>query len=1105
MQRTIMFLFFILTPLPALAFPVVTGSLTQSLLFLLFAGVGVTGYTAKRSRKMLVGCLIAFLVVLTYIISLNVAVNALSMKAVKFPSEHPTTSASTPPIIDILTASKLVKSHGFVPLQVADKPMPYIKGMNTFSPKYWKDAQDYALERNANGVILFSNYISPAFNLAQHLNAFSNNVFVVSTSKGTTYVDEKISSHAYIDEFFSNSTLNNINITNFPSHDVYEKKLYLLNKTKALELSNYNLIVAGGDDLLNTYLSYNSKALTIPSMLLMQDNEWSNLSNSLDKHKPTILAFTDPLSNQHKKTLASFALQQLRKHMEINNLGYMLTSDFVSVLPPMPTDNYITPYHYNADRHMTATTLYATQRHHGEITTLCFSDNCTERLPPQSSSFNTTLIDINKVFDFKNYTLTVDTDGIDATKPIAIILEDASTSLLGYFLAHQLVENGYHFSGFANLYGGLFGGTYMNPLAKGTDAEFYYDDIRIRIDTAIQELLLATTPNKPLQLSSRWLIAAGVLLGLLISIQSLPKYIRYTSFAATLYISLYGSLWVQAPIHEYQFLITTNLALTVLFAVIATFYPEDTLPLKHKTLLFIANTVTFFFLITLAVTPPIDRFYWGLGWAILLVISLRIGSKSNVSVCGEKYRATVPHIKGFKGYIVSHGERLSWYKLLLAKEWIIRSNHLCPSESKTGGLFHSYVAKRRKINAVIARMELMEDPSGQLASAGHKKLQFWVMPYRNYTKSGCAESHYSGYSLDFAYAYGDQLAVTEGHSSEFKLGNRNTPANRLEKNILKALRKAEERMGDPVSIEFGMTATGSVDILQVRKQPIHPSADESSLRLWRDFHHKTKLVDNTHLTPLSQSVLHHLYNKEIILSEGGIFRAVKPCTRFDLNVISQSLENLKEIAQDKDLIESGSLRRLVETIAEQIKPAVQMETTQAQIFNEEIFNVMSECATFCQNIGGFPESFELTDSNTMAPVVQVTATKRDAVRYIVLTGIALIKKSPHKKVFGQNISLSGLERGIQYSSIPILPNKDTQEIVVVAGEMPPERIKIDDIQKYPEAQLNRYTLECLTLPMSLMYLVPKFGGIICHSGTPLSHLAITAKHYKTPLVIKKRD
>ena len=66
--------------------------------------------------------------------------------------------------ISIFKAERLIRNDGYVPIQLADKPVPFIDGLNTFTSKNSKEAEEYLLRTGAKGVILFSNYLTLAVN-----------------------------------------------------------------------------------------------------------------------------------------------------------------------------------------------------------------------------------------------------------------------------------------------------------------------------------------------------------------------------------------------------------------------------------------------------------------------------------------------------------------------------------------------------------------------------------------------------------------------------------------------------------------------------------------------------------------------------------------------------------------------------------------------------------------------------------------------------------------------------------------------------------------------------------------------------------------------------
>lgn len=1160
----------VLTPSTAFAFPVVVGSITQSLLFMVLFGAGATAYAAKKSRKALIATLAASLLFCAYIISTSVATDALSLKAQHFPSEalsqksqdNMDRSNQLMKTISIFKAERLIRNDGYVPIQVADKPVPFIDGLNTFTSKNSKEAEEYLLRTGAKGAILFSNYLTPAVNLANELTAFQENIFIVSTSKGMTYsasngIDY---SKSYLDEFLTGSVFGvkaalekieyhvqckikgntggeNDTLCNAKPSKV---DLFLHNETKQSMLSAYNVLVLGGDDILNSYLSMGSKALPIPVMLTMKDEEWKSLAESMDGSKPLLVSFTDNHSESIQERLAEYVKAKLLSQKVIGgkaeysngvywvqkgadsskdelheyyfplSVEYTLASDFYSISPPLPTDNYITPFHHNSDRHMSATTLYAEQRNHEEIRLLCFTKNCIDRLPPSSSSFNTTYIDPSKQFSFKDYSLVVDKIGFQKDKPVVIVTEDASTSLLGYYLAHDLVSKGYNFLGFTNLYNGIFGGTYLNPLAKGEDEEFYYDDIRVRVDTTIQEIALFFTPSSPYQVSSVWLILIGAVLGLGISIRAFPLYVKVTSLSVTVYFSIYGSMWVQSPISEYQSLFVPNWAYIALTGVLTAIRLKHIYDNGIRRLSCAAEIAVMALLITLAFSPVMDRFYFGVLAASVVVSLLRLWLCNNdaVSVVGDKFLFTRPFVSGFEGYLVNAGGHLNLLQLLPSKKWIVRSNHLTPLESGAGGFYDSFVVSRGEVNSVIFEETMRLCEEDKLGKEAARKTQFWVMPYKEFHQRGCAESHLGGHSLKAHYAIGDKFKVTEGLGGNEVMLDREADLVRTDKFVLQALERCEKELGCPVVIEFGISKMLTIDILQVRPQKLTPRADHEMLKMWRERGRGGRLIDFLNLDPMTQSIMFRMYNRNVVVADDGTYYVGSNPTRaFDLNVIRGVVDKLKVVAEDLSFIKSANTELVIERVAEIVKPLTEMDTTgDVSIYGASVNELINECISIAAKAhGGMPEKFCLSADRfkSYGGIGLKYVSKRDAVRFAMLLGFSSISKSVKLKGVSNKVSLDGWKAG--YSDWPkgYVPKRGEQRLVVVEGELPKSEVSKFYLKTISDVDLKSVTLRCGHLEAHLMHYVPKLGGIIATEGTTLSHLAMTAKHFGIPMIIER--
>jgi hypothetical protein len=545
-------------------------------------------------------------------------------------------------------------------------------------------------------------------------------------------------------------------------------------------------------------------------------------------------------------------------------------------------------------------------------------------------------------------------------------------------------------------------------------------------------------------------------------------------------------------------------------AAIMTLSPERTIDRRGVKLMLLINTLVCFVLVSLAFMPIIDRFYYGIALSMLLVLIVSLYSFKIPTAVGAKYKLTAPFVTGFKGYLVEADKRIPYPCLIPSKKWIIRSNHLSDMESEAGGFFESIIEKRSDVNQAIA---VLTDSVMQQHKLTKDQIQFWVMPFKEYVMTGCAESHYGGFSLKAAMAIDeDHETVTSGTSSNFTLFERNSNhLNLTERRVLAALKKIERRLDSPVSIEFGFTKTCQLEVLQVRKLKLHPNADPSALAVWRNFAKKMVKIDQQPLSPLSKSVLHHLYGKSVVASDEAIWRYQHKLIPFDADQLMKVLAELKLIAGNKRLIANGAFSLLVEQISHATHPAAIMRTDDenADVWKWflEAANVVELSQQLCDEVGGIPESLELSDKSEPSESSIIrggSLSQRDAVRAVMLYAIAIIKMSVAKQSICTSVSMEGFRTGIR--SAAILSDVDNVkgkiEFVVVEGKMPSKTCTLDKLLLTPTDELKNMTLVCDYVPNSKMKMISSIGGLVCHTGTPLSHAAITAKFFEVPMVIK---
>ena len=1035
-------------------------------------------------------------------------VESLSLRAVGSFSYDFDKDKPLPKHIDMVQASDLIEAKGFVAIQVSDRPTPLIKGMNNFSSHHGSEVIQFAASQNGEGIVLFSNFVFPAYKLAQEIETLSpsykDKIYVVSTS-ALSSLSGSASSHGYVYDFLEAK----YHVLSKPtSHPITQQKSKLtrfktFGESKAVALQDVNVIVAGGNDLLNTYVSYGSIPLSVPLILTMKDKEWEGLGKALDLSKPTYVAFGDVMDNDLKQLITNYVSWKVNSHVNVGKLLFTTATERVAVLPSVSTDNDVTLPHRNSDTHLAPNSLYALQQHHGAIQTVCFSQSCTDRAPSSNSSYGTTLINTNEVFSIDNFRIAVDTSSLDKNKPTVFVVEDTATALLGFMLAQEMSEEGVNILGFSSLFGGVFGGMYENPSDKGGDTEFYLNGIQSPLDVKLRTAIFSTTPQSPIEITTVMLLLIGFSLSILMLAPHRYGFIKAISGCVFMYLSVFLNFWFILPAEAYGKPLLPTPLLSV--AVSWLLYSQTSLTTNRQKVSFLlAVNALMLWVVAFSITLPMDRLLWGrvAGGG---VVHWALKSRYCVSEVGEKYSNTCQFVNGFHGYLLPFGGRISKPKSLFSSKWIVRSNHLCKSESLAGGIFESKIATPSELNKTIAELELN---ATKLHNLTPEQVQFWVMPFKEYDLAGCVESHYGSSSLLVSYALGKEDAVTDGQESIQHFIDRTNPKTKLEKAILLKLSLVEMVTDMPVMLEIGVKGN-TVDVLQVREQKLHESADSSNLALWRNNHKRMAKVEQGNHSPLTCSVLHQLFSKSVSVgTEEGSYRLIDSPVAFDETIVRRVVNELKEMATNRDVLTRAEFSQLCSMVSACIEPVVSMNSDEASVDDRTLLSLIDDTyEAILVSVGCIPESFELRDNDfSFLPKTQLI-TPREAVRAVVLFGIAIVKtRTKQMPKSALNCSTDSIARGTQSCQPPSIPNPTGHyEIVVVAGSMPEKSISVDEFHaatlQDPDS-LNDVTLVCDYVPQSLMQSVHLLGGICCSQGTTLSHLALTAKAYNVPMVIR---
>ena len=153
LSRLSVILFSITLSQPAFAYPIVVGSISQSILLIVLAGAGASSYAVRRSKKLLAAVLVLSLAACAYTISTQMEVESLSLRAVGSFSYDFDKDKPLPKHIDMVQASDLIEAKGFVAIQVSDRPTPLIKGMNNFSSHHGSAVIQFAASQNGEGIV----------------------------------------------------------------------------------------------------------------------------------------------------------------------------------------------------------------------------------------------------------------------------------------------------------------------------------------------------------------------------------------------------------------------------------------------------------------------------------------------------------------------------------------------------------------------------------------------------------------------------------------------------------------------------------------------------------------------------------------------------------------------------------------------------------------------------------------------------------------------------------------------------------------------------------------------------------------------------------------
>ncbi|WP_137297241.1 hypothetical protein [Psychromonas sp. SP041] len=1073
---------------PASAFPVIVGSMASNIIVLLLSAFGLAKTNKEKNKGMFIlfGVIVIFLGFNQF---KNSELSTLSLEHEYFSGQVNTIAPDELYLSDGTKSLKSIREGNADYIIVSDAKTQYIPGSHII---YFGDKEAISLfSKNTNKPIyIFSRYRTHGANVAAILNennamsAVVDSAFLFSNLSGSDVLSDQMNETLSID-------------------DIQYSPIYPKFSAIQESLKDENQFVVTDTNQFKVHSYMNASLLTVVDIAAMTDSDWLKIKEGMNPKLRTRFSFAYNLGDGNIQALVKYASTKLT--LPPNKIVYSKTYLNAHPFTELASDNQITPVFYKSTTWLSPLDIYALPEiKNKKVTIGCFTRICTERIPHNGGDYLVRDLTKYNPFTLKNWKLTVEDIPFDKDEIIVLAPEDSNTSLLSYYLAYELDRKMFNFLGFTHSNNELFGGAYFLGGDRALGDSFLIDSSKLSMLLEVTKFTNSWTDIKPLWVTSSTLIIMGIALG---AVSLLGGLWAVGSAIVFGFLSIYFNTLFRLPSDVYQHMAVNPLVLTAL----ASFYfilEGGLKPLfKYRWKGLIGALVIFTILLEIMsyTSSPFDRIYLGLFVTLILgslIVELNNKLMYVPSKVGDKYMKTIPFLKKHsflhQGFIVKHKTKNIPFtaRMLGARKWIVRSNHISSDEQANAGIFETKITSRRKLAQTIKLMK-----KNLINTLPARDVQFWVMPYINYSKKGVARSHADESGFSISYSIDDEDLVTEGLSGSYRTFHRNHKKTSLEKKIMTLIVKVESYYNKPALIEFGITRLSNIKLLQVRiDEQTHPAFDSEILSAWRDSHRFADNVESSYMSPLGRSVLAKLYNYSIIMDHQHVYRIKEATKPFNYMDAINALNEIKEIHKNiDDHIHKMDLNTFIRQIAHIVEPVSNCITSDK--INKDYDGLESlslDIYSFMSITGGTLASMDITEP-WRSFSIQVTASEREVCKSIMMLGLAMCKYFYEKSGINIDHNLSISSHLLSRKGEPLSEATNSLDgWVIVNGEMPIKRVGIDDFKDIPEHELKNYTLMVKSFPNSSMNMIGLFGGVISRDGSPMSHLAITAKNCKVP-------
>lgn len=985
--------------------------------------------------------------------------------------------------ISIDDAIKKSKDDSVRTIRITEKKIPYIYGSDII---YFRDAERWArsiaAESKPRNIIVASRYMAEGLTAYKAINE-ALNVKASYVDIANININKKLSE--------SSENLESVNL-NFVRH-------------AGLDLDEFNYIAIYGDRSYNTYVINGAYLISSLSLLTWSDNDWDKLKRSLDYRKKIKIILTDNDTDGMK------IINYVSRKIEAKGSVYF---DFpVGDIHIGKLTRYLFEYQNtqlterfnNYNRYLSPAELYAKQEVYDNISIICFSANCYNQFPRNINNinfFNVINAEKEGMYSIQNGKLKFDLSKLNRNGRYIISPEDSSTLMLAINMGNAIDDIGFDFDGFTYHFSNYYGSVFHRS-QSGEVSSMLYDSPLIKSATSLLKYKELAVKKELMHINETLILIMGVGLAVLYFCDRAG---RIASLFAIAFLPIIGTDNVSA-----EMLMATNIltpgAIGVMTGLV--FLTESNISnnmsvryIVKTTMLLSVVVLTSAFIVHSSALSTALLYAEIMGIILVLkavLIAISRARSNNVQV-GDKYSLTHQFTTD-KGFICAYPDfDIPDSRIRNGKKWIIRSNHINEMESGAAGIFES-----RVLMAINAKKAIVDMRINAEKILRPENVQFWIQDYIECKQRGVMESLARGhfFSIGHSYSIGNETSINDGTShANYKMINRMSVAE-IDKTIVDKIRNIERTMGVPVVIEYGIDHNNRMHIFQVRPQQIDQCADRDIIRdIISTNINDLVLVETFTYTMLERSLLYRLYGESILIDAYRAYRKQGRIVSFNEALVMSAVEAVSARSKSDDtvVLRGRGLTALIHEYYEILMPLVFMKETAGGAIDDhlrsKIETAMRDNSPQGINIEiNGREMIKLPFSMAMSQLKTVIA-EAYSMENIDLISVDAIINRPGISV------LNEYREYISSITMTAALNNAEDSYVIYPGKIKEQFCSIQEsIAMNSEKQRKEFTLLVDYVPSEQMGLVRQHAAVVSLFGGPLSHLAVTARHYEIPCLI----